>query len=205
MERQISVIRSVDVLIFLRYTPSKRSVLLWVEKFMTSSMTWQNVYEYWNELLNLADTEENQKAFVEACRDGKMTSLFHNSEYLIIERLLNFHEYDLAELYLKKHEKTGERGFRIKKYKAIILQGKKNDVEALKWYRAAYEDDSSDAFVIDSLITLSLLNKRKVSKEVLGAAIKKDTSRLHMLAAAWKYQRKMMLPSKKYIRCGMIC
>ncbi len=39
--RQLSVIRSVDVLIFLRYTPSKRSVLLWVEKFMTSSMTWQ--------------------------------------------------------------------------------------------------------------------------------------------------------------------
>lgn len=40
-KRQLSVIRSVDVLIFLRYTPSKRSVLLWVEKFMTSSMTWQ--------------------------------------------------------------------------------------------------------------------------------------------------------------------
>ena len=40
-ERKLSVIRSVDVLIFLRYTPSKRSVLLWVEKFMTSSMTWQ--------------------------------------------------------------------------------------------------------------------------------------------------------------------
>ena len=40
-KRPTSVIRSVDVLIFLRYTPSKRSVLLWVEKFMTSSMTWQ--------------------------------------------------------------------------------------------------------------------------------------------------------------------
>ena len=143
-----------------------------------------NVYEYWNELLNLSASEENQKAFIEACCDGKMISLFHNSEYLIIERLINFHEYDLAELYLKKHEKTGERGFRIKKCKAIILQGKKNDVEALKWYRAAFEDDSSDAFVIDSLITLSLLNKRKVSKEVLDAAIKKGTSRLHMLAAA---------------------
>ena len=41
VKRQLPVIRSVDVLIFLRYTPSKRSVLLWVEKFMTSSMTWQ--------------------------------------------------------------------------------------------------------------------------------------------------------------------
>lgn len=142
-----------------------------------------NVYEYWNELFNLSDLEENQKVFVEACRDGKMTSWFNHSAYLIIERLLSFHEYDLAELYVKKHEKIGEKGFRIKKYKAIILQGKKNDVEALKWYRAAFEDNSTDEFVIDSLITLSLTNKRKVSKEVLNAAIKTDTSRLHMLVA----------------------
>ena len=85
---------------------------------------------------------------------------------------------------MKKHEKIGEKGFRIKKYKAIILQGKKNDVEALKWYRTAFEDNSTDELVIDSLITLSLMNKRKVSKEVLNAAIKTDTSRLHMLAAA---------------------
>lgn len=143
-----------------------------------------NVYEYWNELLNLSDLEENQNAFVEACRDGKMTSLFNHSDYLIIERLLNFHEYDIAELYVTKHEKAGEKSFRIKKYKAIILQGKKNDVEALKWYRLAFEDNGTDEFVIDSLLTLSLMNKRKVSKEVLDAAIKVDTSRLHMLVAA---------------------
>lgn len=128
--------------------------------------------------------EENQNAFVEACRDGKMTSLFNHSDYLIIERLLNFHEYDIAELYVTKHEKAGEKSFRIKKYKAIILQGKKNDVEALKWYRLAFEDNGTDEFVIDSLLTLSLMNKRKVSKEVLDAAIKVDTSRLHMLVAA---------------------
>lgn len=103
-----------------------------------------NVYEYWNELLNLSDLEENQNAFVEACRDGKMTSLFNHSDYLIIERLLNFHEYDIAELYVTKHEKAGEKSFRIKKYKAIILQGKKNDVEALKWYRLAFEDNGTD-------------------------------------------------------------
>ena len=41
VKRQLPVIRSVDVLIFLRYTPSKRSELIWVEKFMTSSMTRQ--------------------------------------------------------------------------------------------------------------------------------------------------------------------
>ena len=45
--------------------------------------------------------------------------------------------------------KAGEKSFRIKKYKAIILQGKKNDVEALKWYRLAFEYNGTDEFVID--------------------------------------------------------
>lgn len=84
-----------------------------------------NVYEYWNELLNLSNLEENQKAFVEACRDGKMTSLFKHSEYLIIERLLNFHEYDLAELYVEKHETAGEKGFRIKNTKRLFFKVKR--------------------------------------------------------------------------------
>lgn len=36
--RQLPVIRSVAVPIFLRYTPSKRSVFLWVKRFITLSM-----------------------------------------------------------------------------------------------------------------------------------------------------------------------
>ena len=39
--RKLSVMRSVDVLIFLRYTPSKRGVFLWVKKSITLSMIWQ--------------------------------------------------------------------------------------------------------------------------------------------------------------------
>lgn len=38
---KLSVIRSVAVPIFLRYTPSKRSVFLWVKRFITLSMIWQ--------------------------------------------------------------------------------------------------------------------------------------------------------------------
>jgi hypothetical protein len=39
--RKLSVIRLVEIVTFLRYTPSKRSVLLWVEIFMTLSTIWQ--------------------------------------------------------------------------------------------------------------------------------------------------------------------
>lgn len=41
MRRKLSVIRLVEIVTFLRYTPSKRSVLLWVEIFMTLSTIWQ--------------------------------------------------------------------------------------------------------------------------------------------------------------------
>ena len=40
-EQKLSVIRLVEIVTFLRYTPSKRSVLLWVEIFMTLSTIWQ--------------------------------------------------------------------------------------------------------------------------------------------------------------------
>ena len=40
-QQKISVICLVEIVTFLRYTPSKRSVLLWVEIFMTLSTIWQ--------------------------------------------------------------------------------------------------------------------------------------------------------------------
>ena len=141
-------------------------------------------YEYWNELLNIDTSKKTREEFVKACQKGKMTSLFYNSEYLIIERLLNYQEYALAELYIAKHERIGGTNYRIKKYKAIIQQSKENEIEALKWYRASFDENQEDAFVIDSLITLLLRNRRNVSKNIVDAALKADTSRLHMLVAA---------------------
>ncbi len=143
------------------------------------------LYEYWNEMLDIDSSEQTQKDFVDACRDGKMSGIFGISEYSIIERLLQFGEYEVARIYLRKHEKIGDSDYKIKKYKAIILHGEKNDIEAIKWFKASFTEHPGDAYVIDSLITLSLMNKRTVDKSVIDAAIKADTSRLHMLVAAY--------------------
>ncbi|SEA17823.1 hypothetical protein SAMN05216349_10638 [Oribacterium sp. KHPX15] len=145
----------------------------------------QHTYEYWTEIFTIDASEDMKQLFIEACRDGKMSGLFAGSEYRIIERLLHFGEYDIAEIYLRKHEKCGENNFRIKKYNAIIQQGKKNDVEAIKWFKASFAENPRDIYVIDSLITLSLMNKRNIDKTVIDAAINADTSRLHMLVAVW--------------------
>ena len=144
-----------------------------------------HLYEYWNEMLDYDSSEQMQNDFVDACRDGRMSGIFGSSEYYIIERLLQFGEYEVAGIYLKKHEKIGDNDYRIKKFKAIILQGKKNDIEAIKWYKASFSEHPGDTYVIDSLITLSLMNKRTVDRSVIDAAIKADTSRLHMLVAAY--------------------
>ena len=144
----------------------------------------QYTYEYWNEMLDIDSSEQIKGQFIDACREGKMNGMLVASEYFIIERLLIFGEYDIADIYLQKREKTGESDYKTKKYKAIIEQGKKNDVEAIRWFKASFADNPKDVYVIDSLITLSLLNKRNVEKTVIDAAIKANTSRLHMLVAA---------------------
>lgn len=144
----------------------------------------EHVYEYWNELLIIDDSEEIKQKYIDACQEGEMIGLFSDSEFRIIERLLSLHVFDLAELYVMNLEKIGKVNHRIKKYKAIIQQEKKNDIEALKWFKESFEEFEDDAYVIDSIITISLMNKRKIEKRVIDAALKQDTSRLHMLVAA---------------------
>lgn len=165
----------------LKILGEKEERMLILKKYSTKL---QFTYEYWNEILDLDSSEQIQRQFIDACREGKMNGMLVASEYFIIERLLNFGEYDIADIYLQKREKIGESDYKTKKYKAIIEQGKKNDVEAIKWYKASFADNPKDIYVIDSLITLSLLNKRNVEKRVIEAAVKANTSRLHMLVAA---------------------
>ena len=145
----------------------------------------QCYYEYWNEMLDISQSEETQKAFIESCRNGKMTGMLIGSYIHMIERLLVLREYDIAELYVGKYKNLDDNDYRIKKYEAIIQQGKKNDVQAIKWFKDAFADNPKDIYVIDSLIALCLTNRRKVEKSVIDAAIEADTSRLHMLVAAY--------------------
>lgn len=177
-----------DTLLFFMYLRALNASGLQEERkaqLIKQSDKLRHIYEYWNEMLDIYPSEQVQKDFISACRDGKMSGMFINSEYFIIERLLQLKEYDIADIYLKKHEKTGESNYRTKKYRAIILQEKKNDVEAIKWFKASFAENTKDVYVIDSLITLSLINKRTVDKSVIDAAIKADTSRLHMLVAEY--------------------
>lgn len=147
------------------------------------SKEYDGFYEFWNEKLLVDESDDSKSQFIEHCQEGKMLFVFRQSLYLLIERLLNYQKYDEAELYISKAELLGESDARLKKYRGIIEQGKGRQLEAIKHYYDAFKDNPKDAYVIDSIISLSFINKRKVKEEVLLAAEKIGTSRLHSLAA----------------------
>ena len=141
------------------------------------------VYEFWNEKLQIDESEKEKTRFIDNCKDGTMLFVFRSSMYLIIERLLNYQMYSEAELYICKAELLGESDSRLKKYRGVIERGRGKQLEALKFYYEAFKDNEDDAYVVDSIIVLSFENRRKVKDEVVRAAEKIGTSRLHSLAA----------------------
>lgn len=164
----------------LRAVGEKEKCVQCIDKY---SAEYKGFYEYWNEKLQEDESENAKNQFIESCKNGKMLFIFRPSMYLLIERLLNYQMYSEAEIYISKAELLGESDSRLKKYRGVIEQGRGRQLEAIKYYYEAFQDNSEDAYVIDSIISLSFVNKRKVKEEVILAAEKIGTARLHSLAA----------------------
>ena len=164
----------------LHHIGDKESRNKYLEKYTPEL---NGTYEYWNEKLETDKSENTKLKFIEACKDGKMFFIFRQSIYLLIERLINYQMFSDAELYIKKAELLGEDGFRIKKCKAVVEQGKGRHLEAIKQYYEAFAENPNDTYVIDSIISLSLANKRKIKNDVINAAERIGTARLHSLVA----------------------
>lgn len=152
------------------------------------SEQYKGFYEFWNEKLKEDESENSRTQFFEHCQDGKMLCIFRQSLYLLIERLLNYRQYDEAEIYINKAELLGESDSRLKKYRGIIAQSRGKQLEAIRHYYDAFSDNSEDTYVIDIIISLSFANNRKVKEEVILAAERIGTARLHSLAAEY-YKR----------------
>lgn len=143
-----------------------------------------NYYEFWNEYLEIDKSDAAKSEFVDLCRSGNIRFILIGSEELLVERLLQLQEYNVALLYVKGMEIKGFKKNKIAKYKAVIEQNKGNYVEALKLYKEAYEGATDDAYIVDSILTISLLNNRKIDEKYIKAAEKIGSSRLLMLVAA---------------------
>lgn len=141
-------------------------------------------FEYWNEYLKVDYSKDMVDEFIAKCNEGDICFLFSESEYRLIERLLDFREYDVAKKYIHRLELHDRDKFQIKKYKAAVMLATDEEVEALAIFREAFELNSNDSYVVDMIISLSLSNNRAVEIKYLNAAVEIGTSRMYILVAA---------------------
>lgn len=164
----------------LREQEKNEFIKQYLEKY---AKEFDSYYEYWSELLRLDSSKKRTDEFISKCNEDKIVFLFSESEYRLVEKLLDFDEYDVVKKYIHRLELHNRDKFLIKKYRAATMLATDEAVEALGLFREAFEMDPNDSYVVDRIITLSLSNNRNVESKYINAAIRIGTSRMYLLVA----------------------
>ena len=138
-------------------------------------------FEYWNILLNLDKSKRDE--FIKLCKENRITYMSGYSGGILVERLLSFDEYDLAEFYNKRLEMQMVNPLLAKKYKAFILNGKNRQVDALELLKEVFNENPTDISVINAILNISIRLKRKIEMQYIKAAEESDNYQTLVLAA----------------------
>ena len=133
-----------------------------------------NFFEYWNIYLNVEQSENLKEEFLALCQENKIRYTSGNSGCILVERLLTFKRYDLAEIYNKQLEVQQINLSLSKKYKAFILYGKNKAIDALQLFKEVFEEFPNDLSVLNAIISISINIKRKVEEKYIKVAEQTD-------------------------------
>lgn len=167
----------------LRRNGKIQDARMYLEKYHDS---FKMAYEYWNEFFCVEQSDHIIEAFVKECEGGNMGYLNSRSEKLLIEKLLQLQQSNIADVYVRRLECKDSASFEAKKFRAIIEISKGNHVNAIALLKEAFKMNEADAYVVDTLIVMSLMNNRSVDKQYVDAALKIGTSRMHLLVSEVK-------------------
>lgn len=105
-----------------------------------------------------------------------------HSGCILVERLIKFEEYELAEFYNNQLE-VQQTNFKLsRKFKAYILNGKNKQIDSLECFKLAYDDFPNDKSVINAILSISINLKRKIETKYIRAAEESNSSQLLVLA-----------------------
>ena len=137
-------------------------------------------FEFWNVYLNIDDSIKEE--FIGLCKENKIVYMTGHSGCILVERLIKFEEYELAEFYNNQLE-VQQTNFKLsRKFKAYILNGKNKQIDSLECFKLAYDDFPNDKSVINAILSISINLKRKIETKYIRAAEESNSSQLLVLA-----------------------
>ena len=137
-------------------------------------------FEFWNVYLNLDDSVKDD--FLGLCKDNHIVYMTGHSGCILVERLISFEEFDLAEFYNNQLQVQRINEKLSRKFKAFILNGKNKQIDALECFKLAYEDFPKDLSIVNAILSISIQLKRRIELKYIRAAEESRNPKLLVLA-----------------------
>ena len=142
---------------------------------------YQHLFPYWNIYLEVDDSVKEE--FINICDCHKIDYLNVYDNCQLVERLLNFADYDTAEFYNHRLELMENWQSTFKKYKAFILDGRKKHIDALELFKEIWDGFPDDILVLNRILAISIECKRHIEDKYIEAARKIENPQMMTLAA----------------------
>lgn len=142
---------------------------------------YQNLFLYWDIYLEVDDSVKEE--FINICDHHKIDYLNVYDNCKLVERLLNFADYDTAEFYNHRLELMENWQSTFKKYKAFILDGRKKHIDALELFKEIWDGFPDDILVLNRILAISIECKRHIEDKYIEAARKIENPQMMTLAA----------------------
>lgn len=139
--------------------------------------------DYWILREDLDIEMDFKKIATEICNESMIATI--DSIIQFCQKLLNHRFFDEAELISEKFEKRASDKSSYMFLKAQIMLHKKRQIEALDILQSIKDEYSDSPYVIENILSLSLLNKRSISPQVIRYAEKIDTAKAWALLAEY--------------------
>ena len=137
-------------------------------------------FEFWNSFLDIDHSVKDE--FIRLCKENRIVYITGHSGCVLVERLIKFEEYELADFYnsqLKIQQINRELS---RKFEAFILNGKNKQIDALECFKLAFIDFPNDPSIINAILTISIQLKRRIETEYIRAA--EESNNLSLLVRA---------------------
>lgn len=128
-----------------------------------------NNLKYWNVCLSLKTNVDLVGVYNDFV-SGKVKMIDFNAEEEFIEHLYNNDEYDRAYQIINQLETLQISSYKVGCIKADILLKMGRDLEALEIFRLLYQKNPNNIAVIERILRISIINRRKISDDIVRSA-----------------------------------